>query len=359
MPTPKFSALASGVAATPEKNIANIQALRGVATLLVLLGHIALYESRTSFPKILPNWLFELGSAGVDLFFVISGYVMVMISGYGISGLNAAGSFLVRRAFRIYPVYWLFSIIVLLVVLIQPNWIHREGGVDQINYLNSFLLIPDEVYAPLVGQGWTLIHEMYFYMVFTLVVLARSKIRPYLILGWIVFLFVSNWLLPDPTNPFLRTASSPLTFEFIFGCIIAVLHKRGIINFGRTAFCIGIFVLCANPEHLGTERILWFGIPCTCIVYGAVAMEQRNQIIFPQWLKKAGDISYSIYLSHILVLSACLKVWKPFSAEGYFDNAILIVMMIVAAWITGFMVYRYLEHPIMISSKLLLKRWGL
>jgi peptidoglycan/LPS O-acetylase OafA/YrhL len=341
------------------KNIANIQALRGVATLLVLLGHIALYENRTNFPKILPNWLFELGSAGVDLFFVISGYVMVTISGFGTSGLYSARSFLVRRACRIYPVYWFFSLLVLLVVIFQPNWIHREGGVDQINYLNSFLLIPDKANSPLVGQGWTLIHEMYFYIVFSLVVFASNRTRPYVILGWIVLLITSNWLFPSPTNPFLRTASSPLTFEFIFGCIIAALHKIGIMKFGRTAFTLGIFVLCANPEHLGSERVLWFGIPCTLIVYGAVAMEQRNQIIFPQWLRKTGDISYSIYLSHILVLSACLKVWKPFSAEGYFDNAIFIVMMIIAAWMTGFLVYRYLEHPIMISSKLLLKRLGL
>ena len=93
----------------PRKHILNIQALRGVAALMVLISHVSLYENRIGAGVLLPKWMFELGSGGVDLFFVISGYVIVAISGFGPSGFKPAFQFFLRRITRIYPLYWIFT----------------------------------------------------------------------------------------------------------------------------------------------------------------------------------------------------------------------------------------------------------
>jgi exopolysaccharide production protein ExoZ len=340
------------------KNIENIQALRGVAALLVLLSHASLYESRTDSNQILPNSLFELGGAGVDLFFVISGYVMMLISGFGSSGIVQARNFFTRRAARIYPLYWFFTLVVILIVSVQPQLINREGGISQLSYWKSFFLIPDVEKAPLVGQGWTLIHEMYFYIAFSVIVIFKNKTRYYVIGLWVLLLILFNSVFEPPNTPAFKIITNQLTFEFIFGCLVAILQKMDIMNWGKTAFFGGIAFLCMNPEHMDASRVLWFGLPSTLIVYGAVAMEKKQQLVLPLWLRKTGDISYSLYLSHVFVLSVCLKVWKLIESEGFLDNIIAIFAMFLFSWITGFIVYQYFEYPVMKYSKLLIKRMG-
>lgn len=341
-----------------SKNIENIQALRGLAALLVLLSHVSLYESRTNFNPILPNNLFELGGAGVDLFFVISGYVMMLISGFGSSGVVHARNFFVRRAVRIYPLYWFFTLVVILIVSVQPQLINREGGISQLCYWKSFFLIPDVEKAPLVGQGWTLIHEMYFYIAFSVVVIFKNKNRYYFIGLWFFLLILFNSVFESPNTPAFKIITNQLTFEFLFGCLVAILQKMNIISWGKTAFVSGIAFLCINPEHMDADRVLWFGLPSALIVYGAVAMEKKQQLILPLWLRKTGDISYSLYLSHIFVLSVCLKIWKSMESEYFIDNIIAIVAMFFFSWITGFLVYQYFEYPVLKYSKSFIKRFG-
>jgi len=319
------------------------------------MAHVSLYESRVDASGILPHYLFGIGGSGVDLFFVISGFVMFTISGDGTNGLNSARSFLIHRIARIYPLYWIFTLLVLTILLINPHMINRAGGMGDFSVIRSFFLIPDVGKAPLVGQGWTLVHEMYFYLVFACVVLARSKMRIYLILGWALAVAAFNWVLNAPNSPCWNIATHPSTFEFIFGCFIAFMLKKGLNSYGIIALVIGCLLLHLGANSLENRRVLWTGASAL-IVYGAAAVENKHSIIFPLWLRNVGNMSYSLYISHILVLSACLKVWKSYSYSGPYDNAVACVVMVALALGTSFYVYRYVEYPIMNISKRMLKR---
>lgn len=340
------------------QSILNIQGLRGLAALMVLIAHVSLYENRIGSGALLPNWMFELGSGGVDLFFVISGYVMVAISGFGPSGFKPASQFFLRRITRIYPLYWAFTLLVIVIVSFVPQALQREGGASNIDYIKSFFLIPDINAAPLVGQGWTLVHEMYFYLVFTFVVLVKKELRVYFICFWLIFLITYNWLVPAPQGPIWRTSTSSLTFEFIMGCVAAYLHKIGYVKYGILSLMAGVLTLCFNPEHLDSDRFLWYGIPFFLIVYGAVATELVRTWIAPAWLRFTGDISYSIYLSHILVIAACAKIWKLFNNVGIFDNIVMIIIMLATSWLSGLAVFKLVEYPIMKRIKFMIQKQG-
>ena len=147
--------------------IQNIQALRGIAVLSVVFFHLLTIEQKYGGSKtILPD-LLQFGMFGVDLFFVISGFVMVTVTRGKFQILKQASRFIYHRAARIYPTYWVYSILVLIVFLLQPSWVNNSQG-NQANILASFLLFPSQT-LPLVMVGWTLIHEIYFYLVFILV----------------------------------------------------------------------------------------------------------------------------------------------------------------------------------------------
>jgi exopolysaccharide production protein ExoZ len=343
---------------TPDsrKKLLNLQALRGCACLLVLFSHITLYEGRVAEVVVLPNWLFKMGSAGVDLFFVISGYIMLSLGDGGSSGLKVSLNFILRRMARIYPLYWVFTAIVITILIFFPESIYRSGDQAAFNYFKSFFLIPDTNPSPPVGQGWSLVHEMYFYLTFTIILLFPSKTRKYLWILWLLFLATYVVGSISTKDPFIRIASSPLTFEFIFGCFAAYLHKSGFSRFGSIAFVLGVLGLLFFGHQYGPWRFLLVGVPAFLIVYGAIAMELGKGVVFPPWLQRTGDASYSIYLSHILVLGAVAKLWKRLPEFGILSNILLIAVMLAATTAFGFAVMNYVELPLTNTARSLVSR---
>ena len=134
-----------------------IQMARGVAANLVVFSHLFFVESKYTAAGVLPAFTLY-GIAGVDLFFVLSGFIMVAVAGRDIGPIE----FLWRRATRVYPTYWLISLAVLAVAIVAPAIVNSSIQVP-ISLWRSFLLIPDRT-LPLLAVGWTLVHEMYFYL---------------------------------------------------------------------------------------------------------------------------------------------------------------------------------------------------
>jgi peptidoglycan/LPS O-acetylase OafA/YrhL len=150
-----------------HKNIDTIQALRGIAVILVIIFHLMTVEIKYGgIHTIIPN-LFHFSMFGVDLFFVISGFIMVIISQGKFQNPKETISFLYNRISRIYPTYWFYTFLILGVYLVKPTWVNSAQG-SQIDILNSILLFPSDT-LPIVMVGWTLIHEIYFYIVFSFI----------------------------------------------------------------------------------------------------------------------------------------------------------------------------------------------
>ena len=348
---------------TPLSKIINIQALRGVAVLLVVLFHLVTIEQKYGGVKtILPNFL-NVGMFGVDLFFVISGFVMVSVTKGKFLNIKHAAQFLYHRASRIYPTYWVYSLLVLGVFLFKPTLVNSSQG-NEVNIVASFLLLPSDR-LPLVMVGWTLIHEMYFYLVyfFILLFISEKHLVNALVL-WAAVIIGANFSL-ELATPFEKLVFHPLTIEFIFGCFVAIYYFRKnnkilredlLLSLAAVGFIAMIYGQNLYYQHTesfepqGWWRILIFGLPALSIVFYFINAE-RNGFVFHSSLVRIGDTSYSIYLSHILTLSAVGRIWSSFSIDSTWDNVIMIPILIISAIIVGMLSYRYVERPLLTYSR--------
>lgn len=335
----------------------NIQALRGVAVLCVVLFHMLSVESKYGGGlNLLPIW-FEFGQFGVDLFFVISGFVMMTVT-HEKFGSGEAGRFLYHRATRIFPLYWLYSTLLFSVYLYKPTWV--IGSHDRvISIVDSFLLLPQNDY-PLLSVGWTLIHEMYFYLVFFVIIcLGGGRLRMSLLGLWAIAVITLN-LSYESASAAFGLVSHPLTIEFIAGCYIAAytrssrgsMHISQIIAVSLATVAVSVLAYMYYKDATGLIgpagwwRIGIFGLPACLLVFYAIRAEQIAKIMSVS-LRDLGDVSYSVYLSHTLVLISLGKLWGMIAIPGLLDNVIMLPVLFAATLVVANLSYRYVERPVL------------
>jgi len=342
------------------KKIQNLQGLRGVAVLLVVFMHMLHIETKYAlFDYVVPE-LILIGAFGVDLFFLISGFVMISVTRSAFQSKKAIHKFLYHRVTRIYPLYWFYSIIILCVYLIQPSLVNSSQG-NQVNILASFLLLPQNL-LPLVNVGWTLIYEMYFYFVFAvLLFLPKNYLLPGLI-GWGGVILIGNINLSGSDNSFIGTYFNPLTLEFIGGCMMGKLYFSRSIKGNANAVALMALVIwvvgyyffqeiSGNETPSGWMRVLVFGFPAALALYAALLYEKNHGAVMPSWICKVGDASYSVYLSHVLVLSVVGRFWSLFAVEGYWDNILMLLIMLIAVLSYGQVSYQYIERAMLNKTR--------
>ena len=348
----------------------SVQALRGIAALLVVLFHISVFQVATpdGTRELLSGApALSLGWVGVDVFFVISGFVMVYIGWSLPSGARQSLKFLRRRALRIYPLWWAFAGLAAVEFLLT-------GGRGLAYIINSLLLVPQAT-SPVLEVGWTLIHEMYFYALFALALLLPARQRLAALLGWTALLLGANLVTPMPgaAEGWLSLALSPLGLEFSMGAAVGLLVLRGIHREARAATWLGALLfagaLLYPPAVMDTHstlgRILLFAAPTNLLLYGVVGLERTDRLHTPRPLRALGDWSYSLYLSHLFVLSAGGRVVtllaerlpEPLAqhfrfglAPGALDIAFLISGTL-ASVIVAALAYRWLEQPLLALTR--------
>lgn len=339
-----------------NKNL-NIQALRGIAVVLVIAFHLQGNEEKYFHGyTILPDFL-TIGSSGVDLFFVISGFMMVAITSGRFQKTGAIYQFLYHRVTRIYPMYWFYSILMLIIYLIQVKTGNNTRIVD---ITSSFLLLPQDN-LPLLVVGWTLVHEVYFYVVFSILLAFHERWLLALLVTWGLAL-ISASLIPY-VNATIKLISNPLTLEFIFGCIVALIHftKKPSLEFAKylgwpllSISFIGwllAYSICMRngfqPVSSDWSRIFVFGIPSTIFLYALVTIEKSSSWRLPNWLISIGDASFSIYLSHLLIIAAIGRIWQQLGMSGIWANAAVLTAMFFAVLAIGMASFRFMERPLL------------
>jgi len=330
-----------------------IQAARGIAANLVVLSHLFIVEAKYTAGGVLPAFTFY-GIAGVDLFFVLSGFIMVAVAGHYTGPLD----FLWRRATRIYPTYWLASLVVLALAIFVPTIVNSSINVP-ISLWRSFLLIPDRT-VPLLAVGWTLVHEMYFYLAFAIFLALRIPIFVGLF-AWGVILLLIRATIPDEVVafPVLRLATSPLTAEFMMGAIVGILWRKRCVSGAIAIGAVGLSGLVlaivyvapmlslATSRDLEAWRVVIFGAPSALIVYALTAAEQLHPSVRAgRRLVALGDWSYATYLTHVLVISAIGRMLLFFMPSGGTSASLaLIATGLAAANIAGSGVHVFFERP--------------
>lgn len=350
-------------APAPTK-LGNVQALRGFAALLVVLSHIPGMETKHGGDALLPGYV-HLGISGVDLFFAISGFIMVYITWKTPPALKNTMKFLFARVTRIYPLYWVIAVAVFAMWSFKPSLMTFDP--ERTSLLKSFLLWPDQT-LPMLKVAWTLIHELYFYLVFAIILFLPHRVRLIALTFWaalIIGAWQLGWWGPSPES---KLIFHPLSIEFFMGAVAGWIYriwgKAGMaaLGVGLALWIIGHVMLALGFDYTDVstfptnwERVLYFGIPATFIVYGLAVTE--NQYTMPKWSVALGDWSYSLYLTHVLVISVIGYVWRQFAVPGPIDNIVMIIVMIAGCIVGAAVSWFMIEKPFLSGSRHLRRRW--
>jgi exopolysaccharide production protein ExoZ len=331
-------------------NFLSIQALRAVAALLVVLYHaFELWGLRID--PAAPGVKWTNGAAGVDIFFAISGFVMVISSRRLAGNPGTWRVFLRHRVIRIVPLYWLLTTVKILGVVLLPTLVLRTS-VDLHSVTASYLFLPvvDTAghFRPVLSVGWTLTYEFLFYLFFAAALALRVDVLRIIVPGLGLIAVVA--LFRAETWPDWTVLFSTIVLEFVFGVALAQWTLRGyrLHPAVATALVIGGFVaILVLPMGHENLRVLTWGVPAFAIVAGAVSLELLIAPALPRWLLALGDASYSIYLSHGFVLPALMLLIGRFVSRGLWAEAVTIILCLVVSSIAGWVVYRVVEDPML------------
>jgi len=329
--------------------VVSIQYLRALAASLIVFHHAM------APPALQQYYRHTFAEFGVDLFFVISGYIMWTTTANGSRGPAA---FWAARIVRIVPLYWVFTTLFLAVALVRPQALFTTPGLDPIFVLKSYLFVP-AVHphfggvAPLYTLGWTLNYEMFFYLIFGLSLFVQSRSARLALLVAIFALLVLSRAIFAPPGPILSTYTNPIMLEFLAGVALAAgvpWLKRcpaaigGVVIVAALAWLLNVILSDAPPS-----RILAYGIPAALIVAGALTLEPRARAK-PIWLcLLLGDASYSIYLAHPFAQRSWYFAVGQFLPEvGTASGAIIhVIGALVAGILGGVLSYLLLERPML------------
>jgi exopolysaccharide production protein ExoZ len=296
-----------------KRELRSIQYLRGVAAMLVLITHTM------QWPLSFDEWnLLKTGRLGVDIFFVISGFIITVIAG---DGAFDPVKFTKRRAFRIIPAYWAATLLVTALALLLPQQFRTTIPTIE-GFLKSLVFIPSlDPKAPLLNLGWTLNYEAFFYLIFAGSFFLKSEARTVLHVVLLAVLVAIGQFMPD-LGYVQAFYTSPSLIGFIFGTLVGQLYRHGYLEKlnGGPLILSGIIALglafayyvmpweslVKAPLHVH----LVLSLLSALIVSMAVSLELNERLGRSSVMKLIGDASYSIYLFHLFPLGAYWAVGK-------------------------------------------------
>ena len=347
----------------PKSTLRSVQVLRAIAAILVVVHHQAILEPRYGLGQ--PLLTGFIGAFGVDIFFVISGFMMFYVGANKPPGLELATRFVVARLTRVAPLYWFYTLLLAGLVFLLPGAFTTPDHISVERTAKSLLFWPQNGALPLIHQGWTLSYEMLFYILFSLS-LFLDKRRILILIVAMLCLVLSGTLLHTEQDKALAVATSPLLIEFILGMLIAKLFvSTFIIPYcvaligGIAGFAI-LFIISSACHYDSAffERFLMWGLPTAAVVLAVTQMERSRAFAVP-WLTAIGDASYSLYLTHMFVLPCVGKLWTKY---GVSSGIVFFGVALTACLLAALASYRWIEVPLIRLATMPLKRqskWSL
>ncbi|HBS6404210.1 acyltransferase family protein [Klebsiella pneumoniae] len=306
-----------------KNELNQIQWLRAIAAILVVITH---FTGKPYSVKLLDHE-FSSGAIGVDIFFIISGFIMMYVSDlkkqYPIK-------FILNRFIRILPVHYFFLFILIIIFLIKPDMIN--SSVSKTYVWESFLLVPAlrndaEYLNPVI---WTLCYEMMFYLIFCVSLnlknLTTSAIATTLVISAIVF----SGFFYKGDNIYISAATDSISLEFCYGMLLYVFYKKGFLTFHWLLPLMLSIILYFVLKQFDFYRFIKLGIPSALIFISFLNMK-NSKITFLNFL---GKISYEIYICHIMVISASYLILFRLGVFNIFAYATLTsVLILISAYL--------------------------
>ncbi len=361
-------------AGKPEAGAArlySVQALRAVAALLVVWAHsIDAAEQSHAMPVQIGFFHWEnFGAAGLDIFFVISGFIVSLVAARAAerataSRTAAARDFLQRRCTRIFPLYWILT----LALILESELSRYKIAWHTVHWLPTLFLLPSPspyIAQPLLWLGWSLLFEIYFYLLLAgfLATTPRFVIR-----NTAVFLccMVALGTLIGIHRPLLILWMNPMVLEFVFGCMVGMFFARNYqcsdknARWGMWMAVLGGVLLTATiftgydyaseAPYILSGRDCWlrvgvWGIPSALLVGGMVFWNPALRSLPSRLLVFLGDASYSIYLCTIPARSVVEHFWQ--SIFGRFGADAGVFLGAAFCTCVGILCYLCIERPLM------------
>lgn len=326
-----------------------LHSYRGLAALMIVVYHadLLIWRAPQYFGRPLASFL-DFFDSGVQLFFVLSGFIIFRVHKGDLNKPNRIVPFFIKRFIRIYPIYLIVLSIVILLFSIFPN---LGNGIDRSasNILTSFLLVPypsDPVHA----VAWTLKQEIFFYGVFSILILNFS-------LGTLVFFLWQAgcvislaWHGEFPMT-FIFSSNN---FLFLFGICVAIAtdvarikHPVAFVLFGIALIIVtGLQKSFSGGSLAPSFYILGYGFAGAAIIAGLVEVERSSKVRLPAALAISGDASYSIYLTHTPALSLAAKLLFASGAATILPQGVSFFLVVLAATLAGVAFHFVVERPL-------------
>lgn len=272
---------------TEGRRLGNIELLRFAAAALVVFYHLHIrFAERVGLLPELNEAMGMFGASGVDIFFVISGFVIAL----NVSNpATTASRFIRARIARIVPTYWLLTAVVAGLMLVSPSLFNTQYSLSRL--VQSLFFVTDRFSndLPLIGVGWSLNYEVFFYLLVFVVLLFGLRPRMSLLVQAVVLMALVG-----------SGTFNSIFIEFLFGYIVYVAWMKIRHNFwlGVVATALGVLILAnwKTVSGLGVDRWVYFGLAGMLLLLGVVLLPQ----IQGSWVRKLGFASYSIYLTQWL-----------------------------------------------------------
>lgn len=329
----------------PRTELVSIQYLRGVAALGVVVWHA---QGQVGIPET------QVLQAGIEIFFVISGYVMWRILS---ERPVSPAVFLQKRLARIVPLYWLLTTVMVILLVVAPQLL-QSTRFDLSHVVASYLFVawPNPVEAaglkPVMIPGWTLNYEMAFYLLLAVALLLKASLRGAVVIG---VLLVMTALSALPLPPIAAFYASPFMAELALGVGLAMVLPRmpqGWLRHGGLAFVLGCGLLLAGGSMIDAEargRLVLLALPATLIVAGLIAVEETGRLPSIPVLKAVGDASYPLYMVHPVLLSAMAQALDLAGVE--MPPWLYVAAALVVTSIVGWFAHLRLERPLISAFK--------
>lgn len=330
--------------ASSQRTLNGIQFGRAVAAILVVLYHggrmLPQYLGNISLGK-----YFEYGNAGVDFFFVLSGFIIFYVHGKDIGQPSRLGNYLARRFTRIYPIYWVVTTFAIALLVAKGDW----ADLSPSHVVRSLVLFPDDT-DPIVGVAWTLCHEMTFYLVFAALIASRN-LGGILILAWLALVVVGIFHPHQQSN--VKFLESPYHIEFVLGAFVAYCAKKypvtaapGLIMIGLLAFAVVGTQFNDLAIRLPAAGRGLYGTASALIIFGLAVWERNGKILFPPWASFLGAASYAIYLIHTFLLGWIGRGLAIFFHRNSAPN-LFYLASVIGAVAAGCLLYQAVERRLM------------
>lgn len=347
----------------------SVQGGRAVAAVLVVLFHLGGAIASDKYFGI-PFFAvpFSFGGAGVEFFFVLSGFIIYTVHRNDLSQPHKVFDYLKKRCIRIYPTYWMIWLPTFVLATLSSGLQHTVPKSISV-IIQSLLLLPQNkeiiggTGSPVLIVAWTLQYEIFFYLCFALLLIRRWLF----VTAGIVFLLLYSLHLGN------KAVSFPLSFlvqDYIllfgmgmgvsalcFSDITSKVRPLRHLFFGTTLFTVVALDTITNALFLSTWKTLLYGFASCFILFGLIKSEDQGHIYFQsRWMQSLGDASYVMYLIHYPLISVLCKVMVAIKLRnaGIFGACVAYVLILSACLLFSVAFHRWLEKP---TTSFLRKHW--